>query len=261
MGGMRKLETILLCAVVMAAVAVSAGRAFGGEETHPKEAQIREHFKKAQDSFEKGDLKACEEALKKVLELKPSSKLALELREEAGYRFFMKVLAKKPLDEMARDFLRLAEREVLAGLTDTSKPGEVRKDRPRMLVTLEDLHLLRVKCGLEEDPSRLPGGMSPPIWQDGGVHWTLRSDVMERVKKGSVPIFQAMKRRADGMIKTPAKLDNNGRHYMPTYAAMYLITQEEKYANKAKEYLELLSKTTIENSWTCLEYIPVAAIA
>ncbi|MHC4405623.1 MAG: hypothetical protein ACYTG0_38750, partial [Planctomycetota bacterium] len=67
-------------------------------------------------------------------------------------------------------------------------------------------------------------------------------------------MFEAMKKRADGMINVEAGLDNQGRHYLPTYAVMYLITGEQRYADKAKQWLDLLSKQTIENSWTCLEY-------
>ena len=74
-------------------------------------------------------------------------------------------------------------------------------------------------------------------------------------------VCQAMKQRADENIKNEVTLDNQGRFYLPTYAAMYLITNERQYADKAKQWLDLLSKNTIQDSWTCLEYIPVAAIA
>ncbi len=103
---------------------------------------------------------------------------------------------------------------------------EVRKDRPRMLITAEDVEPLRAKC-----------------------------------KGPAKEMFQAMKQRADEKIEIEATLDNQGRFYLPTYAAMYVITNELQYADKAKQWLDLLSKNTIQDSWTCLEYIPVAAIA
>ena len=74
-------------------------------------------------------------------------------------------------------------------------------------------------------------------------------------------MFDAMKGRADGMINSKDGLDNQGTMYLPTYAAMYLITGQTRYADKAKQWLALLDEQTIENPWLCLEYIPTAAIA
>ncbi len=102
----------------------------------------------------------------------------------------------------------------------------VSKSRPRMLVTKASLQALR-----------------------------------KRAQKQDRAWLAEMKRRCDGMIRTPARLDNNGRHYLPSFALLYLITQEEKYADKAAEWLELLSQKTIQNEWTCLEYIPTASFA
>jgi len=102
---------------------------------------------------------------------------------------------------------------------------EVCKERPRMLVRGEDLPALRAKCN-----------------------------------GAGKEMFDGLKRRVDELLGDKATLDNNGRFNMPACATVYLITGDERYAEKAKEWLELLSKTTIQNSWTCLEYIPVAAI-
>jgi hypothetical protein len=74
-------------------------------------------------------------------------------------------------------------------------------------------------------------------------------------------LLAAMKRRADGTIRQKPRLDNNGRHRLPSYAALYLVTGEKRYAAKAREYLDLLSKQTVNDPWTCLEYIPAAACA
>jgi len=104
--------------------------------------------------------------------------------------------------------------------------AQVRVDRPRMLIPPGGVTALRAKCA---GPGRA--------------------------------MFTAMKARADGMLKTPARLDNQGRFYLPTYALLYLITDEARYADKAKEWLELMSRNTIQNSWTCLEYVPTGAAA
>ena len=114
---------------------------------------------------------------------------------------------------------------VAGGLVEQGA-AEVTNERPRMLVTKVEIQPLRDKC---LGPGRT--------------------------------MFEAMKKRADGMMRTKAALDNNGRHYLPTYAAMFLITGERRYADKAKQWLDLLSEQTIENPWTCLEYIPAAAVA
>jgi len=106
------------------------------------------------------------------------------------------------------------------------RAAEVRPDRPRMLITPNKIEPLRGKC-------RGPGKT----------------------------MFAAMQKRANGMLGVPARLDNNGRHYLPTYAAMYVITNERRYADKAKEWFDLLADNTIQDSWTCLEYIPAAAVA
>lgn len=115
---------------------------------------------------------------------------------------------------------------VVSTCTRTLAATQVRSDRPRMLITSRDIEPLRAKC-----------------------------------KGPGKEMFHAMKKCADEMLGTETTLDNNGRFYLPTYAAMYIITGERRYADKAKEWLELLSKNTIENSWTRNEYIPSAAIA
>ena len=71
---------------------------------------------------------------------------------------------------------------VTGGLAEL-RAAEVTNERPRMLVTQDEVESLRDKC-------RGPGRT----------------------------MFEAMKKRADGMINVEARLDNNGRHYLPTYA-------------------------------------------
>ena len=87
--------------------------------------------------------------------------------------------------------------------------AEVTDERPRMLVTQDEVQTLRDKC---QGPGRT--------------------------------MFEAMKKRVDGMMGSKAALDNNGRHYLPTYAAMSLITSEQRYADKAKQWLDLLFESS-----------------
>ena len=102
----------------------------------------------------------------------------------------------------------------------------VAKSRPRILITAADLPALRRSCRGE-----------------------------------GKTLFEFMKRRCDGMLRMETRLDNNGRHYLPSFALLYLVTGERRYAQKTAEWLDLLADHTIENAWTCLEYIPVAAFA
>jgi hypothetical protein len=101
---------------------------------------------------------------------------------------------------------------------------EVRQDRTSMQITPAEVELLRIKC-----------------------------------RGAGRTMCEAMKRRADGMLGTKARLDNQGRYYLPTYATMYLISNERRYADKAREWFLPLSTQTIQNPWSCLEYIPAAA--
>lgn len=114
---------------------------------------------------------------------------------------------------------------LVVGLSPCSSV-QVRTDRPRMLIPPGGVAALRVKC---QGPGKA--------------------------------MFTALKARADEMLKTPARLDNQGRFYLPTYALLYVITGEGRYANKAKEWLDLMSRQTIQDSWMCLEYVPTGAAA
>lgn len=79
---------------------------------------IRERFKEAVDALEMGDDEACQRAMNEIMKSKPTTDLALELRDQAGYKFFMRLLAKKPLDVLAREFLALAEKKTRERNTD-----------------------------------------------------------------------------------------------------------------------------------------------
>lgn len=85
----------------------------------------------------------------------------------------------------------------------------------------------------------------------------------KRVRKDPVSkeLFEAMKGRADGMLGMRPVLDNQGRHYMPSYALLFALTDDERYARMAAKWLLLMAEETIHNSWTCLEYIPTGAFA
>ena len=108
------------------------------------------------------------------------------------------------------------------------KISVVSRTRPRMLVTRKTLPALRRRC---------------------------RSDPVSK------SLFAMMKGRCDGMLRMRPALDNQGRHYMPSYALLYLLTGQERYARMAARWLTLMSDRTIENPWTCLEYVPTGAFA
>ncbi|MFV1959472.1 MAG: heparinase II/III family protein, partial [Planctomycetota bacterium] len=104
----------------------------------------------------------------------------------------------------------------------------VRNERPRMLLTPDSLRALKRRVKKDPETKRL---------------------------------FQAMKKRLDGMLGMDVALDNQGRHYMPSYALLYLLTGEARYAKKASAWLLRMGEETIESPWTCLEYIPTGAFA
>ncbi|MEN8150298.1 MAG: heparinase II/III family protein [Planctomycetota bacterium] len=83
----------------------------------------------------------------------------------------------------------------------------------------------------------------------------LRTDPVSR------KLFDQMKTRCDGMLRMEARLDNQGRHYLPSYALLHAVTGEERYARMAAKWLLRMADETIENPWTCLEYVPTAAFA
>ncbi|MDZ7817040.1 MAG: DUF4962 domain-containing protein [Planctomycetota bacterium] len=105
--------------------------------------------------------------------------------------------------------------------------------------------------------SEAKGGKRPRMLVTPGTLEALR----DKAEGAGSDEFAAIKARADAMMNMKAELDNQGRFYLPTYALVYLVTKEEKYASKAKEWFDLLAGHTIRNEWTCLEYIPVSAFA
>ncbi len=84
-----------------------------------------------------------------------------------------------------------------------------------------------------------------------------------RVRRDPVSkeLFEALKGRADGMLGMRPALDNQGRHYMPSYALLFALTDDERYARMAAKWLLLMAEETIGNAWTCLEYVPTGAFA
>ncbi len=121
--------------------------------------------------------------------------------------------------------------EVSAGRDPLVPKGEVRvvsTERPRMLLTRSSLAELRTRVKKDPESKRL---------------------------------FAQMKERCDGMLRMEAKLDNQGRHYLPSYALLFAVTGDDRYARMALKWLLLMAEETIENSWTCLEYIPTGAFA
>jgi heparin/heparan-sulfate lyase len=114
------------------------------------------------------------------------------------------------------------------GLPVGGKIAAVSKSRPRMLLTSKSLAALKRRCATD------------PV---------------------SKKLLAAMKARCDGMMRMTPALDNQGRHYMPSFALLYALTGEKRYAKMAARWLALMAQRTIENEWTCLEYVPTGAFA
>ena len=82
-------------------------------------------------------------------------------------------------------------------LLPATAAATVRRDRPRMLLTPKALAELRRRAKTD------------PVSRD---------------------LFTAMKSRCDGMLRMTPRLDNQGRHYLPSYALLHAITGEARYA-------------------------------
>ncbi|MFH1421543.1 MAG: HEAT repeat domain-containing protein [Planctomycetota bacterium] len=82
------------------------------QENDPEtENQIRELFRKGKDAFYEGRYDAAIDLFEQVLALRPSHELALELRKEAGFQFFVEGLAKEgDLGFILRKFLEIIEK-------------------------------------------------------------------------------------------------------------------------------------------------------
>ncbi len=121
--------------------------------------------------------------------------------------------------------------EVSAGKDPLVPKGDVRvvsARRPRLLLTPVSLAELRTRIRKDPESKRL---------------------------------FAQMKKRCDGMLRMKVELDNGGRHYLPSFALLFAVTGEERYARMAAKWLLLMDEETIEDPWTCLEYIPTGAFA
>lgn len=81
------------------------------QEEPEKEKEIRELFRQGKSAFDEGRYEDATKLFEKVLALRPSSKLALELRKEAGFQFFVQGLAKEgDLGFIMRKFLEIIEK-------------------------------------------------------------------------------------------------------------------------------------------------------
>lgn len=84
--------------------------AFAQEEAQ-NEKEIRELFRQGKSAFDEGRYEDAIKLFEKVLTLHPSSKLALELRNEAGFQFFVEGLSHKgDLGFVLRKLLEIIEK-------------------------------------------------------------------------------------------------------------------------------------------------------
>src|SRR3990172_3048574 len=72
--------------------------------------EIRQAYRDGIDAFEEGRYTDAQHSFEKVLSLRPSHELALEMREEAGYQLFVQMLSRQDdLATIARKLLEMAE--------------------------------------------------------------------------------------------------------------------------------------------------------
>ena len=73
--------------------------------------QIREFFRRGMDEFYEGRYEAAYETFNQCLALRPGYRLALELRREAGFQFFVEALSQEgDLGFVLRKFLEIIEK-------------------------------------------------------------------------------------------------------------------------------------------------------
>jgi len=93
------------------------------------DAQVREFFRRGMDEFYEGRYEAARNTFDQVLALRPSYKLALELRREAGFQFFVEALSKEgDLGFVLRKFLEIIEKKALIEEPDESKIKQLLED-------------------------------------------------------------------------------------------------------------------------------------
>jgi HEAT repeat protein/DNA-binding response OmpR family regulator len=84
--------------------------------------QIRELFRSGVDEFYEGRYEAAYESFNKCLALRPSYELALELRREAGFQFFIEALSQEgDLGFVLRKFLQIIEKKTLIKEPDEAR--------------------------------------------------------------------------------------------------------------------------------------------
>lgn len=91
-----------------------------------KEKRVRELFKSGKDLFYQGLYKEAYESFNECLALRPSYRLALELRREAGFQFFVQALSMEgDLGFVLRKFLEILEKKRLIHEPDETKIKEL----------------------------------------------------------------------------------------------------------------------------------------
>lgn len=91
--------------------------------------EIRELFRRGMDEFYEGRYEAARDTFDAVLAKRPSYKLALELRREAGFQFFVEALSQEgDLGFVLRKFLEIIEKKALIEEPDESKIKQLLED-------------------------------------------------------------------------------------------------------------------------------------
>ncbi len=86
------------------------------------DGKIRDLFRRGRDEFKEGRYEAAYETFNQCLALKPGYKLALELRREAGFQFFVEALSREgDLGFVLRKFLEIIEKKTPIEKPDVEK--------------------------------------------------------------------------------------------------------------------------------------------
>jgi hypothetical protein len=86
-------------------------------------------------------------------------------------------------------------------------------------------------------------------------------DVRRRCQTSHKAVFDRARARADAMLGSPVPLDWNGVAALHTFALLYQVTEDEKYARKAVEMLDSLSGGWPRDRLLAASYLRAASVA
>ncbi len=118
----RVLGLLLTFLAGFAATMIVLGSITATAQDAEKDKQIRDLFRRGKAEFYEGRYEASYETFNQCLALRPSYRLALELRREAGFQFFVAALSKEgDLGFVLRKFLEIIEKKALIVEPDESR--------------------------------------------------------------------------------------------------------------------------------------------